>query len=156
MLLYISRVKKKKNIPQKIILTRVFFCCAIKLENSESIAGRVHDRFFSDGTGFKYLASRNKFGNGRHPETFEGHSRYMGENSRVMIGYNNMYGYRRNVPKLRTEPPSTFQPDPRWFERLKRIYGEHFSEDELVEHFKHTYLIGYPFYDNNYNNFHPS
>jgi hypothetical protein len=81
----------------------------------------------------------------------------MGENGmRVMIGYNNMYGYRRNVPKLRAELPSTFQVDPRWFERLKRTHGDHFSEDELVEHFKNTYWIGYPFYDNNFNNFHPS
>lgn len=81
----------------------------------------------------------------------------MGENGlRVMIGYNNMYGYRRNIPKLRTEPPSTFNVDPRWLERLKRSHGEHMDEDELIEHFKHTYLIGYPFYDNNFNNFHPS
>lgn len=133
----------------------VYSC--IKLDNSESIAGRVHDRFFQDGAGFRYLVGRNKFGNGRHPETYEGHGRYMGENGmRVMIGYNNMYGYRRNVPKLRTEPPSTFNVDPRCFERLKRAQGDQLSEEELIEHFKHTYLIGYPFYDNNFNNFHPS
>lgn len=81
----------------------------------------------------------------------------MGENGmRVMISYNNMYGYRRNVPKLRTEPPSTFNVDPRKLERVKRTYGDQMSDDELVEHFKNTYLIGYPFYDNNFNNFHPS
>ena len=73
-----------------------------------------------------------------------------------MFSYNNMYGYRRNIPKLRTEPPSTFSVDPRWFSRISKTYGEHFDEDELIEHFKHTYVIGYPFYDNNYNNYHPS
>lgn len=80
----------------------------------------------------------------------------MGDSMRVMISYNNMYGYRRNIPKLRTEPPSTFTVDPRWYKRVVKHYGDHYTEEELLEHFKNTYVIGYPFYDNNYNNFHPS
>lgn len=110
-----------------------------------------------DGAGFRYLTGRNNYGNGRHPETYEGHGRYLGpDGMRVMISYNNMFGYRRNVPKLRTEPPSTFNVNPRCLDRVKRTHGETMSDDELVEHFKQTYLIGYPFYDNNFNNFHPS
>jgi len=80
----------------------------------------------------------------------------MGEALRVMIGYNNMYGYRRNVPKLRMEPPSTFLPDPRWLDRIQNTYKKHYTEEEIIEHFKNTHLIGYPFHDNNYNSFHPS
>lgn len=67
-----------------------------------------------------------------------------------------MYGYRRNIPKLRCEPPSTFSTDPRWFKSLSKYYGKHMDDEELLEHFKNTYVIGYPFYDNNYNSFHPS
>ncbi|CAF0950313.1 unnamed protein product [Brachionus calyciflorus] len=122
----------------------------------ESIEGNTHDKFNKDGAGAKYLELRNKFGNGHHPENTDGHSRYQGEQLRVMISYNNMYGYRRNIPKLRTEPPSTFSFDPRWYDRIKRTYSQHYTEDELMEHFKHTYVIGYPFWDNNYNHFHPT
>jgi hypothetical protein len=93
---------------------------------------------------------------GHHPETIEGHQRYMAEQPRVMISYNNMNGYRRNIPKLRCEPPSTFQVDPRWYERLRKTYKGAYTEDELLEHFKNSYMIGYPFHDNNYNHFHPS
>ena len=67
-----------------------------------------------------------------------------------------MHGYRRNIPKLRTEPPSTFSVDPRAFIRLQKSYPEHFNEAELLEHFKNTYMIGYPFANNDYNSFHPS
>ena len=67
-----------------------------------------------------------------------------------------MFGYRRNIPKLRTEPPSTFSVDPTYYNHLVKGYGNQYSEDELLEHFKNTYMIGYPFSDNNYNNFHPS
>lgn len=126
-----------------------------QLPEHESIAGKVHDRFFTSGVGYRYLQRRNQNGCGRHPETVDGHTRFMGEQTRVMFSYNNMYGYRRNIPKLRTEPPSTFSVDPRWFSRISKTYGEHFDEDELIDHFKHTYVIGYPFYDNNYNNYHP-
>lgn len=91
---------------------------------------------------------------GHHPEEYEGHRRYMGDNSRVMIGYSNMYGYRRNIPKLRHEPPSSFGFDPRWYERISKSYKRSYTEEELMEHYKHTYVIGYPFHDNNYNNFH--
>ena len=93
---------------------------------------------------------------GHHPETIEGHQRYMAEQPRVMISYNNMNGYRRNIPKLRCEPPSTFQVDPRWYERLRKTYKGAYTEDELLEHFKNSYMIGYPVHDNNYNHFHPS
>lgn len=126
------------------------------LNHSESIAGRIHDRFYKEGPGAKYLEARNKNGNGNCAENVDGHSRYQGEQLRIMISYNNLFGYRRNIPKLRTEPPSTFSFDPRWYERIKKTYSQHYSEDELVEHFKNTFVIGYPFWDNNYNHFHPS
>lgn len=124
--------------------------------NSESIAGRMHDRFYREGPGAKYLEARNKNGNGHHAENVDGHNRYQGEQLRVMISYNNMFGYRRNIPKLRAEPPSTFSFDPRWYDRIKDTYSKHYTEEELMEHFKNTYVIGYPFFDNNYNHFHPS
>ncbi len=120
------------------------------------MAGKVHDFFFKHGTGFRYLSKRNLFGNGHHTEMADGHQRYMAEQPRVMISYNNMNGYRRNIPKLRTEPPSTFSVDPTYYNHLLKTYGSHYSDEELLEHFKNTYMIGYPFYDNNYNNFHPS
>lgn len=121
----------------------------------ESMAGKVHDDFFKSGAGYRYLSLRNQFGNGHHPETVDGHQRYQAEQPRVMISYNNMNGYRRNIPKLRTEPPSTFSVDPRWYERVRKTYKGAFNEAELLEHFKNTYMIGYPFHDNNYNHFHP-
>jgi hypothetical protein len=125
-------------------------------EKSESIAGRPHDNFFKRGAGYKYLQKRNnKSGNGHHAETYEGHRRYMGDNNRVMISYNNMNGYRRNVPKLRSEI-SNFTYDPRWLERLMKSYKKGYDQDELIEHYKNTYIIGYPFWDNNYNNYHPT
>lgn len=67
-----------------------------------------------------------------------------------------MFGFRRNVPKLRTEPPSTFSVDPTYYTHLLNSYSNQYSEDEILEHFKNTFMIGYPFHDNNYNNFHPS
>lgn len=121
----------------------------------ESIAGKTHDDFFKSGAGFRYLNLRNQFGNGHHPETVEGHQRYMAEQPRVMISYNNMNGYRRNIPKLRTEPPSTFSVDPRWYERVRKTFKDKYTEDEILEHFKNSHMIGYPFHDNNYNHFHP-
>ena len=140
------------------------------------MAGKVHDDFFKSGAGFRYLSLRNQFGNGilrkfiqlliqiiilnyvkgHHPETVDGHNRYMADQPRVMISYNNMNGYRRNIPKLRTEPPSTFSVDPRLYEGVRKTYKDSFSEAEILEHFKNTYMIGYPFHDNNYNHFHPS
>jgi len=128
----------------------------MKENEHESMAGKVHDDFFKTGAGYRYLNLRNQFGNGHHPETVDGHQRYMAEQPRVMISYNNMNGYRRNIPKLRCEPPSTFSVDPRWYERVRKTYKNNFSEEELLEHFKNTYMIGYPFHDNNYNHFHPN
>lgn len=122
----------------------------------ESTAGKVYDDFNNRGAGFKYLNLRNQFGNGRHPETVDGHQRYMAEQPRVMISYNNMNGYRRNIPKLRCEPPSTFSLDPRVYERVRKTYKGNMGEDEILEHFKNTYMIGFPFHDNNYNHFHPT
>jgi hypothetical protein len=120
------------------------------------MAGKAHDNFFRTGAGYKYLEKRNQFGNGHDPEVFEGHKRYMGDSSRVMIGYSNMYGFRRNIPKLRREPPSSFTFDPRWYERIMKTYKKAYTDHELMEHYKNTYIIGYPFHDNNYNNFYPS
>ena len=109
-----------------------------KLENPESIAGKLNDKFHSEGVGAQYLEARNKFGNGHSREVIEGHRRYMGENCRVMTSYNNMFGYRRNVPKLRCEPPSQFHVDPRWYDQIRRHYLPQFNgdEDALFQHFR--------------------
>jgi hypothetical protein len=108
-----------------------------KFETSESIAGKFNDKFHNEGAGFQYLKARNKFGNGHSKEVIEGHRRYMGENGKVMTSYNNMFGYRRNVPKLRCEPPSNFHIDPRFYEHIRKHYLPHFNnEDELFDHFR--------------------
>jgi hypothetical protein len=125
-------------------------------DNHESIAGHIHDKFQSSGTGYRYLSKRNQNGNGHHPETVDGHRRFLNDEMRVMISYNNMYGFRRNIPKLRNKPTS-FTVNPHSYDRLVKSYGAQFdSPEELDEHFYNTYLIGYPFWNNNYNDFHPT
>jgi len=51
----VSNYFKFEGIPQLLSKT---------MENNESIAGKVHDKFNSDGAGFRYLNARNQFGNG--------------------------------------------------------------------------------------------
>ena len=53
---------------ERVLIT---FVTLLQFGYSESIAGRVHDRFFDHGHGFRYLSLRNQFGAGRQ----ETHSR---------------------------------------------------------------------------------
>lgn len=79
----------------------------------------------------------------------------MGEQLRTMFSYSNMYGYRRNVPRLRSTP-STFTADPKWGTRLNKTFKNHYSPQQISDHFRNSYIIGFPFHENDYKEFHPS
>ena len=134
------------------------YCLAVlKLDNPESILGKANDRFYSAGPGHLYLEARNKFaGNGHDAETVVGHRRYLSEMHTVPHSYNNMFGFRRNTPKLRAQPSTVNSDDKRLFKRLRRALGSQFTEEELDEHYKRMYVVGYPFDDSAYISYHPS
>ncbi|THD20223.1 hypothetical protein D915_008849 [Fasciola hepatica] len=62
-------------------------------------------RFAEHGPPAQYLRLRNVHGCGRSPEVFEGHN-YSDTAPTTVIGYNGMFGYRRNTPFLRKNPSS--------------------------------------------------
>ncbi|UJR30275.1 hypothetical protein I4U23_017813 [Adineta vaga] len=74
-----------------------------QLKNHESIAGQVHDRFYSHGHGFRYLALRNGFGSGHSIDEVRGHDLFLSDPNPV-VNYNGRFGYRRNTPSLRRQP----------------------------------------------------
>ncbi|CAF1179791.1 unnamed protein product [Rotaria sordida] len=74
-----------------------------QLASHESIAGRVHDRFFTNGHGFRYLSLRNKFGSGHSIEEVRGHELFLSD-PKPVVNYNGLFGYRRNTPSLRRQP----------------------------------------------------
>ncbi|ELU01856.1 hypothetical protein CAPTEDRAFT_220747 [Capitella teleta] len=65
-----------------------------------SIDGPVIDKFQARGAGFQYLSLRNQFGAGHSPETVNGHAQFM-QGVAPIVGYNGLFGYRRNTPWLR-------------------------------------------------------
>ena len=69
-----------------------------------SIEGKPYEQFFENGTGARYLKSRNKNGCGHSCEEFTGHSYYLSDIKDIQIGSNGKYGYRRNTPHLRKYP----------------------------------------------------
>jgi hypothetical protein len=126
-----------------------------QFRSHESIAGRTYDKFHIKGHGTKYLQLRNKnSSNGHHAEVYEGHQRYMRDKLCEMFSYNNNYGYRRNAPKLRHNP-STFTNDVRGSLRINQTFKKHYNSQEISEHMKNTFILGYPFYDEDYRKFHP-
>ena len=126
-----------------------------QIQVHESIAGKTHDRFHSCGVGAKYIQDRNRFGCGHNPENFEGHRRFMGEKLTEIFSYNNMNGYRRNVPRLRSTP-STFMPDRKQMLRINKSFQNHYSQVEIRNHLQNTFVTGYPFNENDYKEFYPS
>ncbi|CAF3713633.1 unnamed protein product [Rotaria sordida] len=79
----------------------------------ESVAGRVHDRFYTNGHGYRYLSLRNKFGSGEQLTTIDilghsideirGHELFLSD-PKAVVNYNGLFGYRRNTPSLRRQP----------------------------------------------------
>lgn len=69
----------------------------------ESIAGRVHDRFYTRGHGHRYLSLRNKFGSGHSIDEIRGHELFLSD-PKPITNYNGLFGYRRNTPSLRRQP----------------------------------------------------
>ncbi|CAF0840134.1 unnamed protein product [Rotaria sp. Silwood1] len=69
----------------------------------ESIAGRVHDRFYTNGHGYRYLSLRNKFGSGHSIEEVRGHELFLSD-PKAVVNYNGLFGFRRNTPSLRRQP----------------------------------------------------
>ncbi|CAF2910234.1 unnamed protein product [Rotaria sp. Silwood2] len=69
----------------------------------ESIAGRVHDRFYTSGHGYHYLSLRNKFGSGHSIDEIRGHELFLSD-PKAVVNYNGLFGYRRNTPSLRRQP----------------------------------------------------
>ena len=79
----------------------------------------------------------------------------IGEPLPVVIGFNNMYGFKRNTPNLRNKA-SVFASDPGAnFETLKKKHGKFMDQEELLEYYKHLHVHGYPYFDNDYINIHP-
>ncbi|CAF1045791.1 unnamed protein product [Adineta ricciae] len=74
-----------------------------QLKDHESIPGRVHDRFFANGHGFRYLSLRNSFGSGHSIDEIRGHDLFLSDPNPI-VNYNGRFGYRRNTPSLRQQP----------------------------------------------------
>ncbi|KAJ1100304.1 hypothetical protein NDU88_005390 [Pleurodeles waltl] len=68
-----------------------------------SIYGKLADYFQQRGAAALYLQTRNKTGAGHSSENLKGHSFV---SMKPIFGYNGSYGYRRNVPTLRSMPSS--------------------------------------------------
>lgn len=71
-----------------------------------SIDGPVVDRFQEIGAGYQYLSLRNQHGAGHSRQDVDGHAQFM-QGIKPIVGYNGLFGYRRNTPWLRMAP-STF------------------------------------------------
>lgn len=74
-----------------------------QLNEHESTAGKVYDRFYASGHGFRYLSLRNKFGSGHSIEEVRGHELFLSD-PKPIVNYNGLFGYRRNNPSLRRQP----------------------------------------------------
>ncbi|XP_075067574.1 sperm microtubule associated protein 1 [Mixophyes fleayi] len=68
-----------------------------------SIHGELADRFQYKGAAALYLLTRNNCGAGHSAEHARGHGMFL-SSIRPVIGYNGLYGYRRNTPSLRRMP----------------------------------------------------
>ncbi|XP_018413463.1 PREDICTED: uncharacterized protein C17orf98 homolog [Nanorana parkeri] len=68
-----------------------------------STYGELADRFQYKGAAAFYLLSRNNSGSGHSAEHSSGHGQFL-SSVKPVIGYNGLYGYRRNTPSLRRTP----------------------------------------------------
>ncbi|XP_029637309.1 uncharacterized protein C17orf98-like [Octopus sinensis] len=74
-----------------------------QLNGGCSIEGKAVDYFHNKGHRHIYLSQRNKSGAGHSRELTSGHSSFMCD-IQPIIGYNGLFGYRRNTPQLRMQP----------------------------------------------------
>ena len=58
-------LEKSGQVYQNCLVIILCYVHFVQLAAHESIAGRVHDRFFTSGHGYRYLSLRNKFGSGK-------------------------------------------------------------------------------------------
>lgn len=68
-----------------------------------STYGELADRFQYTSVAAFYLMSRNNTGSGHSAEHMSGHGQFL-SSIKPVIGYNGLYGYRRNTPSLRRMP----------------------------------------------------
>ncbi|KAG8573686.1 hypothetical protein GDO81_012498 [Engystomops pustulosus] len=68
-----------------------------------STLGDLADRFQHNSAAATYLQSRNRAGSGHSAEHARGHALFL-SSIKPVIGYNGLYGYRRNTPSLRRMP----------------------------------------------------
>ncbi|XP_075684842.1 sperm microtubule associated protein 1 [Rhinoderma darwinii] len=68
-----------------------------------STLGDLADRFQHQGAAALYLVTRNSSGSGHSAEHTRGHGLFL-SSTKSVIGYNGLYGYRRNTPSLRRMP----------------------------------------------------
>ncbi|XP_068091712.1 sperm microtubule associated protein 1 [Hyperolius riggenbachi] len=68
-----------------------------------STYGELADRFQHRGAAALYLLTRNNSGAGHSVEYTRGHDLFL-SSVKPVIGYNGLYGYRRNTPSLRRIP----------------------------------------------------
>ncbi|XP_069816636.1 sperm microtubule associated protein 1 [Dendropsophus ebraccatus] len=68
-----------------------------------STHGDFADRFQYKGAAALYLLTRNNSGSGHSAEHARGHGLFL-SSIKPVIGYNGVYGYRRNTPSLRRMP----------------------------------------------------
>ncbi|XP_066440653.1 sperm microtubule associated protein 1-like [Eleutherodactylus coqui] len=68
-----------------------------------STLGDLADRFQHKGAAALYLLTRNGSGSGHSTEHTRGHGLFL-SSVKPVIGYNGLYGYRRNTPSLRRMP----------------------------------------------------
>ncbi|KAM9307475.1 sperm microtubule associated protein 1 [Gastrophryne carolinensis] len=68
-----------------------------------STYGGLADRFQHKGAAALYLMTRNSNGAGHSAEHTRGHGLFL-SSVKPVIGYNGLYGFRRNTPSLRRTP----------------------------------------------------
>ncbi|KAM3927776.1 sperm microtubule associated protein 1 [Leptodactylus fuscus] len=68
-----------------------------------STLGDLADRFQHQSAAALYLQTRNRAGSGHSAEHARGHGLFL-SSIKPVIGYNGLYGYRRNTPSLRRMP----------------------------------------------------
>lgn len=82
---------------------------------------------------------------------------YRNDIAGYMFGYNNLTGFRRNIPKYQVEPPTMFAMDPKPLaKQVSKIDDIESLNEKSLDTFKSSSWIGYPFWQNDYREFYPS
>ncbi|XP_069502846.1 sperm microtubule associated protein 1-like [Ambystoma mexicanum] len=94
--LHVSSYFKTKPVPPLLRKTG-------QSKGGTSIYGELADYFQRQGAAAIYLRNRNSIGAGHSTENLKGHGF---TSIKPIFGYNGNYGYRRNIPTLRSMPSS--------------------------------------------------